>query len=374
MVQRVFSLIELIKKEKVLIIYGPRRVGKTTLLKEYLKTTELKYKWETGDDIVTQSILGSRNLKEILAHYEGYDLIAIDEAQYVPNIGMGLKLLVDNKPGVSIVVTGSSSFNIEQQTGEPLTGRKRTITLFPFAQQELLPLMNRSELNEQLESLLVFGAYPEIYLAKTKREKIEGLTELVNSYLLKDVFALSSVRGAKHFIDLLKLLAFQIGNEVSLNELGTQLGIDVKTVKKYLDILERSFVIKQLTPYSKNLRTEITAKGKYYFIDNGIRNGIISQFNGLKDRNDIGQLFENFIMMERMKYISNNGLYRNSYFWRTYKGQEIDLIEEYDGSLNPYEFKWNEKAKLSNISAWLENYKSVPVQLVNRRNYLEFLL
>ena len=374
MVQRIFDLSDLIKKEKVLIIYGPRRVGKTTLLKEYLKTTGMKYKWETGDDIAVQQLLGSQKLKEILSHYEGYDLVAIDEAQYIPNIGMGLKLLVDNKPGISIVITGSSSFNIEQQTGEPLTGRKRTITLYPFAMQELLTRMNQSELHEQLESLLIFGLYPEVFLSKTKQDKIEVLTELVNSYLLKDVFSLSAVRGTKQFIDLLKLLAFQVGSEVSHHELATQLEIDIKTVKKYLEILERAFVIKRFTPYNKNLRKEITKKCKYYFLDNGIMNGVISQFNMLQDRNDVGRLFENFFMMERTKYISNNRFYRNSYFWRTYSGQEIDLVEEYDGKLFPYEIKWSEKGKLANIQTWYSNYHSEAIQQVNRENYLNFLL
>lgn len=374
MIDRIFQLNKLIKKEKVLIIYGPRRVGKTTLLQEYLKTTNLKYKWETGDDILVQSSLGSSDLTGILQRYDGYELIAIDEAQNIPDVGKGLKLLVDNKPGIHIVITGSSSFNIEQQTGEPLTGRKRTITLYPFATQELCALRNRHELSQELDSALIFGRYPEVYLAQSRSEKIEILTELVNSYLLKDVFALASVRGTREFVDLLKLLAFQVGNEVSPHELAVQLNIDIKTTKKYLEALEKAFVIKRLTPYSKNLRKEITKKCKYYFVDNGIRNGLISQFNPLADRNDTGQLFENFFMIERMKYVSNNKLYRNQYFWRTYGGQEIDLIEEYDGKLFPYEIKWNEKARANSRSEWNNNYASEKIVTINSGNYLDYLL
>jgi len=373
MISRFLDLTPIIKKGKVLIIYGARRVGKTTLLKNFLQSVPGKYKFVTGDDIITQQVLSSQNLNEILAFFNGYEIAAIDEAQQIKNIGIGLKLLVDNNPGISVVVTGSSSFNIEQETGEPLTGRKRTITLFPFAQEELMSIYNKFELNSRLEDFLIYGAYPDVILASSHEEKIEIIQELVNSYLLKDVFSLASVKGSKVFIDLLKLLAFQAGNEVSINELAGQLGLDAKTAARYIDLLEKTFVIKRLTPFSKNLRKEISKKNKFYFVDNGIRNGVIAQFNRSNQRDDTGCLFENFMMMERMKYISNKSLYRNLYFWRTYDGQEIDLIEEYDGKLFPYEFKWNENSKYKLSSLWKENYKSEPLQIIHKKNYLDYL-
>jgi len=374
MINRALKLEELVKKGKILVVYGPRRVGKTTLLQNYLKTTKLKYKWSTGDDIETQHVLGSQNLKEILEYYNGYDLAAIDEAQNIKNLGMGLKILVDNNPEISVIITGSSSFNIEQATGEPLTGRKRSICLYPISQKELCSRFNKFELQEKLEDFLVFGSYPEVVLANTRKEKIEIITELVNSYLLKDVFSLASIKGSKTFIDLLKLLAFQVGSEVSIHELGVHIGLESRTINRYIDLLEKSFVIRRLTPYSRNLRKEITSKNKYYFLDNGVRNGLIAQFNKLSERDDVGKLFENFMVVERIKQISNNGWYRNLYFWRTYDGQEIDLIEEYDGKLFPIEIKWNENAKYKLSALWSSKYKSEELNIINRKNYLDVLL
>lgn len=374
MIQRAVSIEQLVQKERVLIIYGARRVGKTTLLKQYLSKLPTPYKWCTGDDATVQQVFNSGSLTEILRYFEGYDLIALDEAQYIKNVGVGLKLLVDNKPGVSVIVTGSSSFNIEQETGEPLTGRKRTVVLFPFTQGELRNTMNEFELQQRLEDFLLFGSYPEVHLAHTYAEKTELLIELANSYLLKDVFALTRLRGEQRFRDLLKLLAFQIGQEVSVSELATQIGVDAKTIQFYLDILEKAFVIKKLSAYSSNLRKEITGKSKYYFWDTGIRNAIISQFNRMQDRADTGQLFENFYVIERIKQLAYQRTYTNSYFWRTYQGQEIDLIEEKDGQLFPYEIKWGKNAKVKKQLFWKQHYQSAPIQIINRESYLTFLL
>ena len=316
MLQRDFNLNSLVQSGKVLVIYGPRRTGKTTILRNYLNNCGLKYKLDSGDDIRTASILGSRNFESILEYAAGYDLIAIDEAQQIKNIGMGLKIIVDNIPNIKVIATGSSSFDIKQNIGEPLTGRKREITLYPFSQKEMLAKYNKFELREKLNDFLVFGSYPDAALAETRNEKIEILVELVNSYLLKDILALENLRASKQLVDLLKLLAFQVGSEVSLNELATQVSLDVKTVQKYLDILEKSFVIKRLTSFSRNLRKEVSTKSKYFFVDNGIRNGIILSFNKIEDRDDKGKLFENFLMIERIKKNSNNRLHYNSYFWR----------------------------------------------------------
>jgi len=373
MIKRCYNLEKLIKPGKVLIIYGPRRVGKTTLLNDFLSKTKLKYKLDSGDSIKVQQILSSQDFYQIKEYVSGYELIAIDEAQQIPNIGLGLKILVDQMPKLKIIATGSSSFDLAQKLGEPLVGRKRTIILFPFSQTELLEKYNKFELKQNLEDFLVFGSYPEIIIAKTRKEKINSLNELVNSYLLKDVFNLERIKGSKQIIDLLKLLSFQIGNEVSINELATQIRLDVKTIDKYLDILEKAFVLKRLGALSRNLRKEISSKAKYYFYDNGVRNGIISQFNGLDDRNDVGFLFENFVVMERLKKQEySNSLFANNYFWRTYDKKEIDFIEERGGKLFGYEIKWKDK-KIKAPADWLSAYPNSEFSVISPDNYLEFI-
>lgn len=363
-----------LKPNKVLVIYGSRQVGKTTLLQNYLANTSLKYLSAIGDDLPTQQLLGSLEAKRILEYVEGYDLFAIDEAQYVPNIGNALKIIIDQVPGIHVIATGSSSFELAGQIGEPLTGRKQTLTLFPIAQSELLSLHNRFELRKQLEDYLIFGSYPEVILAPTVQAKLEIITEITGSYLLKDILTFDSVKSSRRLWDLLKLLAFQVGNLVSLNELATGLNIDVKTVQRYLDLLEKAFVIIRLGGFSRNLRKEITQKGKIYFFDNGLRNALIAQFNRLDQRNDIGQLWENFLVVERMKWLEYNSIVANLYFWRTYDQQEIDLVEERDGKLHGYEFKWTRtKSKLAPRS-WSGTYPDAEFDVISSDNYLDFIL
>lgn len=359
---------------KVLVVYGPRRVGKTTLLQRYLGGTKLKYKLDSGDNIRTQQVLGSQDFSLILPYVEGYELLAIDEAQNIPDIGMGLKIIVDQVPGIRVIVTGSSSFELAGQVGEPLTGRKTTLTLFPMAQSELLSSHNRFELRERLADFLVFGSYPEVLQAETARARIETLTEIANAYLLKDILAFDRVKNSRILMDLLKLLAFQVGSEVSMNELATQLGADVKTVQRYLDLLEKAFVIVRLGGFSRNLRQEIVNKSKYYFLDNGIRNSVIAQFNGLDQRNDVGALWENFMFVERLKYRAHLPLYANMYFWRTYDRQEIDLVEEYGGHLHGYEFKWSQTKSAPAPKNWLASYPNADYKNITPVNYQEFIL
>jgi predicted AAA+ superfamily ATPase len=373
MIKRYYNLEKLIKPNKVLIIYGPRRVGKTTLLNDFLSRTKLKYKLDSGDNIRVQQILGSQDFSQIKGYATGYQLIAIDEAQQIPNIGMGLKILVDQVPDLRVITTGSSSFDLAQKVGEPLTGRKKTVILFPFSQGELLDKYNRYEIREKLEDFLIFGSYPEVVTAETIKEKISLLNELVNSYLLKDVFSLERIKGPRQLLDLLKLLAFQVGNEVSLSELASQVRLDVKTVDRYLDILEKAFVLKRIGGFSRNLRKEVSRKAKYYFLDNGVRNAVISQFNSLSKRNDIGPLFENFVVMERLKDNSYKARPGTSYFWRTYDGQEIDLIEERGGKLYGFEIKWSPRAKIKPPKDWLGSYKNAQYKIINRENYLDFI-
>ena len=366
------NLTPFLSPNKVLVIYGPRRSGKTTILKNFLAKTKLKYRLDSGDNIQLRQILGSQDFSQIKNYASGYELIAIDEAQNIPNIGMGLKIIVDEIPGIKVIATGSSSFDLANKIGEPLTGRKRTIFLYPLSQMELSLNLNRLDLNQKLEEFLIFGSYPEIALLQDKNKKITVLEELVNSYLFRDILALDKIKKSKKLVDLVKLLAFQVGSEVSLNELSTQLSLNVRTTERYLDLLEKSFVIISLGSFRRNLRNEILGKRKYYFLDNGVRNGIISQFNGLENRDDVGALWENFIFTEMIKSASYKERYANRYFWRTYDQKEIDFIEEREGKLFAYEFKWNDKAKPP--KEFLETYPNTEFKTINKENYLDFIL
>lgn len=375
MIKRAYEPLDpYLQPNKVLVIYGPRRVGKTTLLQNFLAHTSLKYKLDSGDNVRTQQALSSQDFKQILAYTEGYELLAIDEAQGITNIGMGLKIIVDQVPGIRVIATGSSSFELAGQVGEPLTGRKRTLTLYPIAQAELLSIYNRYELGESLQDFLVFGTYPEVIQATTRNNKIEIITEIANSYLLKDVLSFDRIKHSRVLLSLLQLLAFQVGSEVSFNELAGQVGIDTKTVQRYLDLLEKAFVIIRVNGFSRNLRKEITSKAKYYFFDNGIRNAIIAQFNPPDRRNDTGQLWENFVFIERLKRRAYAPLYANVYFWRTYDQQEIDLVEEREGKLFGYECKWSSKRPVPPPKSWSSTYQNAEFAVVTPDNYLEFVL
>jgi len=363
-----------LKTNRVLLIYGARRVGKTTLLTHYLDSTHYRYRLDSGDNIRIQELFGTLDFDRIIEYAQGYDLIALDEAQEIPNIGKALKILVDQVKNIRVIATGSSSFNLAQSASEPLTGRKKTLTLYPLAFMELLHKYNRFELREHIEEFLIFGQYPEVAESKQREAKIDVLQELVDSYLLKDILTLEQVKSSKLLMDLLKLLAFQVGQLVSYNELATQLHLDVKTIARYLDLFEKAFVIYKLGGFSRNLRKEITSKHKYYFYDNGIRNAVIRQFNHLDLRNDIGLLWENFIFMERMKYTNYHAFYGNRYFWRTYQGQEVDLVEEKDGQLNGYEFKWSDKKHREvGPKEWSTAYPEATFQVITSENFFDFI-
>lgn len=374
MILRYFNdLSEILPGNKVLIIYGPRRVGKTTLINLLLEKTNLKYKIDSGDNIRTRNVLTSEDFQLIKEYAEGYELIVIDEAQNIPGIGQGLKIMPDQISKLKLIASGSSSFNIKQEVGEPLTGRKKEVILFPLSQMELNAYYNRYELKDQLNNILVFGSYPEIYTAEKTKEKIELLQELVDSYLLKDILGFDRLKSPVQLINLLKLLAFQVGHEVSLNELAEKIDLNVRTVARYLELLEKGFVIYRLGAYSKNLRKEITKKSKYYFYDNGVRNGIIMQFNSLDMRNDTGQLWENFLMSERLKYLHYKRIFANRYFWRTYQQKELDYIEEINGKLYAYEYKFSKKeAKIP--SEFQKVYEVEKFKTINKDNYLDFVI
>jgi len=369
------NLTQYIKPNKVLAIFGPRQVGKTTLLKDYLMTInkKIKYRLDSGDDIRIQELINSLNFPKIKEYAKGYELVAIDEAQKIKNIGQGLKIMVDEIPGIKIIATGSSSFELSGQIGEPLTGRKITLILYPISQIELNNLYNNYDLKNRVEEYLIYGGYPEVIVSDTFEEKKRILNEIVGSHLLKDILELEKVKGSKILLDLLRLLAFQIGNEVSLSELGKQLGLDYKTVARYLDLFEKSFIIYNLRGFSRNLRKEITKKSKYYFLDNGIRNAVIANFNPLELRDDIGRLWENFIISERLKNQSYKRIYANNYFWHTWDQKEIDFIEEKEGKLYAYEIKWK-SGKISPPRDWQAAYPNSKFSLISRDNYLDFIL
>ena len=374
-IKRIYdNLAKYLKPNKVLVIYGPRQAGKTTLLNNFLKNTGLKYKLDSGDNIGTRAVLSSEDFDKIKEYAADCELLVIDEAQRVPKVGLGLKIIVDQIPGIKVIVTGSSSFELRSQIGEPLTGRKRTLLLYPVAQIELLAHYNRYELKQRLEDFLIFGSYPSVVAAETRNKKREIAEELAEAYLLKDVLALEKIKGEEKLWKLLRLLAFQVGQEVSQNEIATQLGISVPTVGRYLDLLGKSFVIFPLGSYSRNLRNEVTGKRKYYFFDNGIRNAVISQFNHLEKREDVGKLCENFIVVERLKKRAYKNIYGQSYFWRTYGGQEIDLVEERDGKIWAYECKWSPSKKVQPPKEWLKNYPKTEFKVINNENYLDFIL
>ena len=357
---------------KALIIYGPRQSGKTTLLKDFLSKIKLKFKLDSGDNITTQHTLGSQDFAVLKEYAAGYDIIAIDEAQKIKGIGQGLKILIDQVPGIRIIAAGSSSFELAGQVGEPLTGRKHTLTLYPVAQMELTQLHNSHEMKELMPEWLVYGGYPEVLTTKNKKEKARLLEEIVHSYLLKDILELEKVKNSKTLLDILRLLAFQVGSEVSLSEIGRQVGVDYKTVARYLDLFEKSFILFNLRGFSKNLRKEMTKKSKYFFYDNGVRNAIISNFNPLDIRNDTGQLWENFVFIERIKKRSYKDIFANCYFWRTWDQKEIDLVEERGGRLFGYEIKWS-NAKIKPPAEWQATYKNAGYEVITKDNYLNFV-
>lgn len=372
-ISRVYNISKLLEPNKVLVILGPRQVGKTTLVKDFLSKTKLKYRFENGGDLDLHDWLGSLRLSNLRKNLSGYDLLVVDEAQKVPNIGEALKLIVDSFEGINVIVTGSASFELAGQVGEPLVGRMKDLRLYPIAQLELAKMYSLGELEQQLADFMIYGSYPEILTAKNIEEKIFKIETLVNSYLLKDILEFEKVKDSKLLRKLLSLLAFQIGKEVSLNELANNLDINIRTVDRYLDLLEKSFIIYNVRGFSKNLRKEVVKTSRYYFYDNGVRNALISNFNSFDKRNDIGQLWENFLFMERLKKRTYNRIYANTYFWRTWDQKEIDLIEERGGELFGYEFKWGDK-KPKPPKGWLETYSNAKYKVINRTNYLKFVI
>ena len=358
---------------RVLIIYGPRRVGKTTMLNRYLSTLcDTRVLSVVGEDIAVQKVFSSQSLSALKNFASSYDTIAIDEAQYVPSIGLGAKMIIDAFPQKQILLTGSSSFELAGQVGEPLTGRHFTLTLMPLAQSEMN--VGTFELTGALSDFLLYGSYPEVLLAPDSATKEKLLNELVSSYLYKDVLILDKIKSPSLLRDITKMIALQIGQEVSLNEIANALGSDVKTVARYLDLLEKMFVIKKVRGFSRNLRNEIHKKARYYFLDNGVRNAVIGQFSPLDSRADVGALWENFIFTELLKRDNLAGISSDFYFWRTHTGQEIDIIHEYNGQLSAYECKWNSRKKAKLPKTFKDAYTNSTFSVIHPENYTDFVL
>lgn len=374
MIERIIQqpFLRALKPNKAIIITGPRRVGKTVFIKNITNYFSEPYLMLNGEDFTSQEILENRSIANYERLVGDYRLLIIDEAQQVPDIGRKIKLMLDHFDNFKAVLTGSSSFELAGQTGEPLTGRKMTFHLYPFAQCELGKVETYPETKSSLHERIIYGAYPEVYNLQTYAEKQDYLHELINSYLFKDLLAFGNLRNASKIRDLLRLIAFQIGKEVSYEELGKKLGLSKNTVSHYLDLLSKVYVIFKVEGFSRNLRKEVTKNHRWYFYDNGIRNTLIANFNDPDKREDTGMLWENYLVAERIKYQHYHSMIVNNYFWRTYDQQEIDWVEERDGSLYGYEFKWSGK-KAKAPASWKKAYPTAHFEIVNPDNYLDFI-
>jgi predicted AAA+ superfamily ATPase len=373
--QRKQSIEKELYPKRVLIVYGPRRVGKTTLVKQYLEKASLGkiVKYDIGEDLNVQEILGSQKRVDILNYARPYDIIVIDEAQQIAKIGIAAKMMIDEFPEKIIILTGSSSFELSQQVGEPLTGRHFRLILLPISQSEIYK--NAFEKKQNLESSLIYGSYPEVLLTDDFLEKETLLRELVGSYLFKDILALDKIKSPDLLLKITKALAFQVGNEVSLTKLAKDVGEnDSKKIGRYLDLLEKSFIIKKVSAYSNNPRNEISKTVKYYFYDLGIRNAVIGQFNRLNSRNDIGALWENFVFMEiYKKYLSLDNYFYTVYFWRNRKdkrGKEIDIVIEKNGDIFAYECKWSPTEV--KFTEFQESYPKSQTAVISKENFTDF--
>jgi uncharacterized protein len=357
---------------KVIVLYGPRQVGKTTLVTDLLADTELPHTYINADELTYREALASQNKRTLGELLGDSRLLVIDEAQRIPEIGLNLKILVDNYPQAAIVATGSASFDLARKVSEPLTGRKLTFSLYPVSYPELAATLGPFEARTQLERWLVWGGYPAIVTAEPAlRERL--LAELVGSYLYRDILEMDGVRRAEKLVDLLRLLAFQIGQDVSLAELASNLALSRQTVERYLDLLEKVFVIFKIGGLARNLRKEISKSARYYFWDNGVRNSLLRNFNGLSLRNDVGQLWENYLMVERQKANQYAGRLVNTYFWRTYDQKELDCVEEGAGELAGYEFKWQGQARPAARREFMAAYPGATVATITPDNFTDFL-
>lgn len=365
-------LLQKLADHKAIILLGPRQCGKSTLLehlKPYLKSPTL---WMNGDDTDVRNLLSAPNATVIRNLIGEAKTWVIDEAQRIENIGLCIKIAVDTLKSVKVIVTGSSAFELANRIHEPLTGRKWEFNLFPFSYQEMAQHHGGLEEKRLLQHRLVFGYYPEIVLHPGEEE--ERLKELTSSYLYKDILTWERIQKPDRMERLLQAIAFQVGNEVSYNELGQIAGLDNQTVEKYIDLLEKAFILFRLNSLSRNLRNELKKSRKIYFYDNGIRNAVINQFNPVALRSDVGALWENFMISERVKSLAYQRIHANQYFWRTHAGQEIDYIEERNAQIKAYEFKWSAASRSRIPSTFLKAYPTAVAEVVTPENMEGFLI
>ncbi len=362
---------DLLHSGKVIVLYGPRQSGKTTLSGKIMELANLKTLRVNADQAKYIDVLSSKDLLKLRQLIHGSQMLFVDEAQRVPEIGINLKIIHDEIPDLKVLVTGSSSFLLSDRITESLTGRKKVFTLLPVSIGELSAVFSPFELNDRLEQFLIYGLYPEVLNLSGNDEREEYLSEISTSYLYKDILELENIKYPYKVRDLLRLLAFQTGSEVNFHELSKNLGLNRETVERYVYLLEQSFVIFRVTAYSKNLRKEIRKSQKIYFYDNGIRNILINNLMPLQLRNDTGALWENFVVAERLKKHLYERRNVNLYFWRTYGGAEIDLIEERAGKLTAFEIKYN-KAKTKPPLTWSENYPS-EFHCITKNNFQDYL-
>ncbi len=356
---------------KAIILLGPRQVGKTTLVKSIAQSTNQKYIYFNGDDIETRNLWKIDNVSFLKQSFGENKLILLDEAQMIEDIGLICKQLIDAQKGLQLIITGSSSLNIANLTQEPLTGRKWEYNLFPISIEELLGHSSYLQILQNLNTYLVFGSYPEVLNNAQNAQEVLG--NLANSYLYKDILALAGIKKPQILEKILMALAFQVGSEVSLNELSQTVGVDVKTIESYIYLLEQSFVVFRLNAFSRNLRNEINKKKKIFFYDVGIRNALISNYSPINQRNDLGAIWENFLIVERKKLLAYHGYYGKTYFWRNKDRAEIDYLEEINGEIYVYEFKWSPKERVKFSAIFMANYAPKSTQSINRENFMEFL-
>jgi predicted AAA+ superfamily ATPase len=357
-------------KNKIIIIYGARQVGKTTLVKEILSKHNGRY--FNCELLNVKNNLLELDPEKIMAFFGKTNLVVLDEAQEIPQIGKILKIMIDTFPELQIIATGSTSFGLKQKISEPMTGRNFTFKLYPLSLQEIHDGYDMLFLESKIENILRFGSYPEVFLLNEEDAK-ERLNEISSNYLFKDILQLEKIKKPYIIQKLLQLLALQLGQEVSYQELANQLNIDKLTVEKYINTLEECFVLFKLNSFSRNKRKEISKGVKIYFYDLGIRNSLIENYNKLDLRNDIGALWENLCIIEKKKLNESNKRFCNLYFWRTYDQKEIDLIEECEGKLFTYEFKFN-KDKIKTPKQFLENYPNSEFNIINKNNYYKYLI
>ena len=358
-------------RKKAIIIVGPRQVGKTTLLKMLADKSDRRVlNWNCDEPDVRQKLTEPTST-QLGAETANADIIFIDEAQRVQNIGITLKLLTDNFPDKQIVVTGSSALELSNSINEPLTGRKYEYVMFPISAEELIDNHGAQVERRLLERRMIYGSYPEVITNEGDEKEI--LTNIVGSYLYKDIFSFQDVRKPEIIEQLLQALALQIGSEVSFNELGKLVGLNSLTVQRYIDLMEKSYIIFHLRSYSRNVRSELKKSRKIYFYDNGVRNAILGDYKPLDLRHDTGALWENYIISERLKHNAYNMFYGKSYFWRTIQQQEIDYIEDVDGTLHAYEFKWNTTRQPRLTETFARNYPNHTFAVVTPNNYQDFL-